>query len=84
MLIYDCNLPIKVAVDGRSATIYAPAEPGPRLLLSLTAPSSFGARLVVEANYLSSLEPVRLASGAGVADGGLTVRAGFDLGRARP
>jgi hypothetical protein len=84
MLIYDCNLPIKVAVDGRSATIYAPAEPGPRLLLSLTAPESFGARLVVEANYLSSLERVRLASGTSVADGGLTVRAGFDLGRARP
>ena len=81
MLIYDCNLPYKVAVDGRSVLIYPPVNPGPSLALSLTVPSSFGARLVVTARYLSSLEKRTQASGSPLEDDGLAVRASFDVGR---
>ena len=43
IFLYDCSLPYKVAVDGKSAIIYAGVNPGPRLSFSITVPASFHA-----------------------------------------
>ncbi len=80
ILIYDCNFPYKVAVDGKSAVIYPGVNPGETLGLSLTVSSSFHARLVVTARYLSSLETYAQYSGASLADNGLAIRASFAIG----
>jgi hypothetical protein len=80
MLVYDCNLPYKVAVDGKSAVVYAGVNPGKELILSLTVASSFRCRLVVTARYLASLETCTQSSGSPLADSGLTVKAGFPIG----
>ena len=39
MLVYDCSLPCKLSVDGRSAVIYAAVNPGNELSFSLTVPA---------------------------------------------
>jgi hypothetical protein len=80
MLIYDCNFPYKVAVDGRSAVIYSGVNPGKELGLSLTVGSPFHSRLVVSARYLASLRPYSQSSGAALADRGSTVKASFKIG----
>ncbi len=80
MLIYDCNLPYKVAVDGKSAIIYSGVNPGPELDLSLTVPASFRSRLVVTSRYLSSLDAYAQSSLSPLADNGLSVRASFSIG----
>jgi hypothetical protein len=80
MLIYDCSLPYKVAVDGKSAVIYSGVNPGRELDLSMTVASSFRSRLVVTARYLASLEAYTQSSGAPLADAGLAIKASFNVG----
>jgi hypothetical protein len=80
MLIYDCSLPYKVAVDGKSAVIYSGVNPGKELGLSMTVASSFRSRLLVTARYLASLEPYTQSSGAPLADAGLAIKASFIVG----
>ena len=80
ILIYDSSLPYKVSVDGMSASIYAGVNPGKDLRISLTVPSTFRAKLVVTARYLGHLRPYAQSSGAALEDGGLAVRASFDIG----
>jgi hypothetical protein len=82
MLLYDCSLPYKIAVDGKSATINSPVNPGEELDFSLTVSSAFRSKIVVSAHYLSSLEDYELASGAKLRDSGCIVRAGGELGGA--
>jgi hypothetical protein len=84
ILIYDCNLPYKVAEDGKSAAIYAGANPGRSILLSLTVTSSFRSRLVVTARYLSPLVPASQSSGSALADRGHAVKASFEIGAGLP
>jgi len=83
ILVYDCNFPYKVAVDGRSAVIYPGVNPGETLGLSLTVSSSFHARLVVKAWYLASLETYTQSAGASLTDKGLAIRASFVIGSGR-
>jgi hypothetical protein len=84
ILIYDCNLPFKVAVDGRSAVIYSGVNPGEELSVSLTVPASFRSRMTVTARYLDFLEPFAQSSGSALADAGLAVRASRYLGSGSP
>jgi hypothetical protein len=79
-LIYDCNLPFKVAVDGKRTAIYSGVLPGSRLDLSLTVPSSFRARLIVVARYLAPLAACTQSSGSPLAEEGFAVKASFELG----
>jgi hypothetical protein len=83
ILMYDCSLPYKVAVDGRKATIYSGVNPGQELSLSLTVPSSFKSRLVVTARYLGHLVPYAQSSGSLLDDEGLAVKGSFDIGSGR-
>jgi hypothetical protein len=64
MLLYDCSLPYKLSVDGRSATIYAGVNPGRVCSFTLTVPESFSSRLTARARYLRPLEPYAQSSGA--------------------
>lgn len=80
ILIYDCSFPYTVSVDGRSAAVYAGVNPGSRLRLSLTLPSSFRSRLVVTASYLRHELPYSQSSGSRLDDRGFAVKATFDLG----
>jgi len=79
LFIYDCSLPYTIALDGKSATIYAGVNPGGELAFTLTAPEGFEARLHVEARYLWPLEPYSLPTGEAPADFETTVAASFDL-----
>ncbi len=69
-----------MSVDGRSAAVYAGVNPGSRLRLSLTLPSSFRSRLVVTASYLRHELPYSQSSGSRLDDRGFAVKATFDLG----
>jgi len=80
ILLYDCSLPYKVAVDGKSATIYAGVNPGKALSFSLTVPASFRSEIVVRARYLSPLEPCTQSSGSPLRFSGLTVTASGRIG----
>jgi hypothetical protein len=80
MLLYDCSLPYKVAVDGRSATIFAGVNPGKDFSFSITVPESFRADLTVRARYLSPLEPCSQSSGSPLRFSGLTLSASRRIG----
>ena len=80
IFIYDSSLPYKVAVDGKSAVLYAGVNPGPRLDFSITVPSAFAARLIVRARYLGPLEPCSQSSGSPLAYSGLTLKASRAIG----
>jgi hypothetical protein len=84
ILLYDCSLPYKVAVDGKSATIYAGVNPGETLSFSLTVPASFRSEMVVRARYLSPLEPCSQSSGSPLRFSGLTVTASGRIGGGGP
>jgi hypothetical protein len=84
MLLYDCSLPYKLAVDGKSATIYSAVNPGAELDFTLTVSSSFRSRILVEARYLSSPEDYALSSGAKLRDLGCLVKASGKLGGRAP
>ena len=80
ILIYECSLPYKVSVDGRSATIYAGVNPGKEFPFTITVPDSFEARLVVRARYLEPLADCSLSSGAPLRMEGATVTASKLIG----
>lgn len=80
MLLYDCSLPYKLAVDGTSASVFSGVNPGSRLEFSLAVPASFKARLVVVAHYLSSGESYSSSSGAVLRDEGRRVKASAAIG----
>jgi hypothetical protein len=80
MLIYDCSLPYKVAVDGKSATIYAGVNPGVGLSFTLTVPDSFRSKLTVKARYLSPLEACAQSSGSPLSFSGLILTASRQIG----
>jgi hypothetical protein len=80
MLLYDCSLPNKVSVDGRSATIYGGVNPGKELSFSITVPESFKSELTVRARYLGPLEPCSQSSGTPLRYTGLTVEASRGIG----
>jgi hypothetical protein len=82
ILLYDCSLPYKVAVDGKSAILYAGVNPGAALSFSLTVPSSFRARLIVRARYLGPLEAWEQSSGSPLGFSGLDVEASKAIGAA--
>jgi hypothetical protein len=84
MSIYDCSLPFKASVDGRSAVVYAPVNPGSSLSFTLTVPADFGCELVATARYLESPAPLAQSSGSPLADGGFSVLARAYLGHANP
>jgi hypothetical protein len=80
ILLYDCSLPYKVSVDGRSATIYAGVNPGKELSFVLTVPESFKAKLVAKARYIRPLELASQSSGSPLGFAGLTVIASRPIG----
>jgi hypothetical protein len=80
IFLYDCSLPYKVAVDGRSATLYAGVNPGSRVNFSITVPSSFGAEMTVRALYLGPLEACAQSTGSPLSYSGLTVKASRAVG----
>ena len=71
-----------MAVDGKSAILYAGVNPGAALSLSVTVPSSFRARLIVRARYLSPLEAWVQSSGSPLGFSGLDVEASKAIGEA--
>jgi len=71
--IYDCDLPYKVSLDGKSAIVYAGVNPGPALRFSLTVPRNFDATLEVKSGYLHPLVPYRFAGGGSPAEGDFSV-----------
>lgn len=81
MLVYDCSLPYKVAVDGKSATIYAGVNPGADFSFSITVPDSFRSRLTVKARYLAPLEGCAQSSGSGLSFGDATLTASRMIGK---
>jgi hypothetical protein len=80
IFLYDSSLPYKVAVDGKSAILYAGVNPGSRLHFSITVPSSFGAKLIVKARYLGPLEACAQSTGSPLGYSGLTVSASRAIG----
>lgn len=75
LFLYDCSLPYKVAVDGKSVAIYTVVNPGEKLDFTLTVPTSFRSKLVVKARYLASNASYAQSSGARLRDAGGTVQA---------
>ena len=75
IFIYDCSLPYKVAVDGKSVTVFTVVNPGEKLDFTLTVPASFRSKLVVKARYLASNSSYAQSSGACLRDAGSTVQA---------
>jgi len=73
--IYDCGLPYRVALDGGSAEIFAPVNPGRELSFPITVPLGFSAELEVEAEYLEPLLPYAFPDGSSPAPGRFVVRA---------
>ena len=55
--IYDCSLPYRTAIDGRSVDIFAGARPPEPFVLEFTVPRGFSATLTVSAQYLEPLVP---------------------------
>jgi hypothetical protein len=85
IMLYDCSLPYKVAVDGKSAIFFAGDNPGPALSFSIAVPSSFRARLVVRAHYLRPLAAYSQSAGSPLGYGGLRIEASRTIGgAARP
>jgi hypothetical protein len=79
ILIYDCSLPFKVSVDGRSASIFTVVEPGGELDFSLAVPASFRARLSVSAHYLEPSALYSQSSGSPLEYKGCDVRSSAEL-----
>jgi len=73
--IYDCDLPYRVSLDGKSAEVFAGINPGRRLQFSLTVPRGFRASLVIKADYLHPLVPYRYAGGGSPREGTFSVLA---------
>jgi hypothetical protein len=84
ILLYDCSLPYKVAVDGKSVTIFSVINPGAKLDFTLTVPSSFRSKLVVKARYLALNASYAQSSGSHLRDAGSIVQASFALDGPRP
>jgi hypothetical protein len=80
MLIFDCSLPYKVVVDGRSATIYTGVNPGRLVSFSLTVPTSFRSDLIVTARYFDAQRRRTQSSGTPLKDLGLSVKASLGIG----
>jgi hypothetical protein len=77
--LYDCSLPYRVDIDGRSAEIFVGARPPEPFELELTVPRGFEARLAVEADYLESLVPYAAAGGQSLRPGSFKLVDFFDL-----
>jgi hypothetical protein len=77
--LYDCSLPYRVAIDGKSAEIFVGARPPEPFELELTVPKGFEARLAVEADYLEPLVPYAMAGGQGLKQGSFKLLNFFDL-----
>jgi hypothetical protein len=77
--IYDCDLPCRVSLDGKSAEIFAAVNPGTELGFSLTVPRGFAAELLAEAEYLAPLEPYAFPDGSLPEPGSFSVRATTSL-----
>ena len=71
--IYDCDLPYRVSLDGKSAVIFSGVNPGRSLRFSLTVPRDFSATLAVRSIYLHSLHAYRFAGGGSPDEGGSSV-----------
>jgi hypothetical protein len=83
ILLYDCSLPYKVAVDGKSAVLYAGVDPGAEFSFSVTVPAGFRSRLIVRARYLRPLEDCSQSSGSPLGYAGVQVQASREIGEAR-
>jgi hypothetical protein len=77
--LYDCSLPYRVAIDGKSAEIFVGARPPEPFVLELTVPRGFEARLAVEADYLEPLVPYMAVGGQGLKPGSFKLVDFFDL-----
>jgi len=80
LVIYDCDLPYHVALDGASAEIYAPVNPGKSISFAVTVPCGFRARIVVEAEYLDPLVAYAFPDGSAPRPGRFIVRSSASLG----
>jgi hypothetical protein len=81
---YDCSLPYRVALDGRSISVFCgPGQPAP-LEFELTTSPDFEARLFVSCRYLGSLEAYEGMSQRPVRAGDQYLLASFRIGRAVP
>jgi hypothetical protein len=77
--IYDCGLPYRVSLDGKSAEIFAQANPGRSLSFPITFPREFAASLEITAEYLEPLVPYSFPDGSVPAPGRFTVSATMNL-----
>lgn len=77
--LYDCSLPYRVAIDGKSAEIFVGARPPEPFELELTVPRGFEARLAVEADYLEPLVPYVAVGGQGLKQGSFKLVDLFNL-----
>lgn len=67
--LYDCSLPYRTAIDGKSAEIFVGALPPQPFELDLTVPRGFEAHLAVKASYNESLVPYVAAEGQSLKSG---------------
>ncbi len=72
--IYDCGLPYRVSLDGRSAEIFPAVNPGPSLVFPVTVPRSFAADLEVEVEYLEPIVPYAFPDGTKPRPGSFTAK----------
>lgn len=80
LTIYDCNLPYRVDLDGKSATIFVGPGKGRRLELSLTVSADFAATLEVRADFAGGLSTWSLRQSRPLTVSDAQLRASFQLG----
>ncbi|MEI6875355.1 MAG: hypothetical protein WCL50_09535, partial [Spirochaetota bacterium] len=84
LTIYDCSLPYKVSLDGRSALIFlGPGGVNP-LSIELTTSPDFAAMLHVRASYKVRLDDYRIEGLRPLQSGRFTVDASIPLGKVEP
>lgn len=77
--IYDCDLPYRVSLDGKSADIFLPVNPGRSVAFEITVPRDFAAELDIAAEYLDPPVPYVFSDGTIPLPGRFTLRAVMSL-----
>jgi hypothetical protein len=73
--IFDCTIPYQASLDGKSAALFVPVNPGNRIEIEITVPGDFEASLAVKAEYLAPPVPYRYGDGSAPKPGRFEVKA---------
>ncbi len=78
--IYDCSLPYRTSIDGKSVDIFVGARPPEPFVLEFTVPRGFKATLSARAQYLEPLVPYSFDPAVPISVSGFELIDTFEVG----